>query len=623
MEKKKENHLILYYKSRLLDLMNLEAASSLDDWVAVVADVLSADHIVYYKPDSENTKFYKICSFYNPFRHDVELVVPSGKIKALKTVSQVVTNGKLKKDPYLKQFNIAFFIPEKNMEDGCLLLSIPNELFGELSDEDLQAFVRESRNFLQLKYELSVVEADRKRYIELFQVTGKFHSSMDTDTILAEIIYTLKRLYPVLDYTLMLSDDYHHNLDLPIKSLQYDAVDEMALESYVNGQVHLATVWRTNETMLYAPLRGKQGVYGVLQVITFTNYEFNRSDLEFISLLANTAGSALENAKLYQQSMQSIEELRLINSVSRQLNKSANLKETVDFLMKQISSSFDTQAIGFVMMENGEMDLLEGSSPIFEEKEGARYLEFANRSFAEKKESLFISNLNRRFPGRNYRFSSLMAVPIIQEDDLKGFCLVLHEAPYHFSFDRFKLFQSLIYQSGMALTNSMLRERLEKMVITDHLTQLFAKNYLNSRMETSIGEDEQGTLILLDIDDFKKVNDTYGHQTGDEILIQVAKLIKENIRSTDIGARWGGEEMAIYLPGVPLQTGVQVAKRVLAAVRKNTNPPVTISCGVSYWNKEMNETAESLFNRADAGLYHAKSRGKNQVVISDMEMKAN
>ncbi|MCB8606638.1 hypothetical protein LJD63_10290, partial [Veillonella nakazawae] len=70
----------------------------------------------------------------------------------------------------------------------------------------------------------------------------------------------------------------------------------------------------------------------------------------------------LENAKLYQQSMQSIEELRLINSVSRQLNKSANLKETVDFLMKQISSSFDTQAIGFVMMENGKMDLLEGSS---------------------------------------------------------------------------------------------------------------------------------------------------------------------------------------------------------------------------------------------------------------------
>lgn len=111
---KKENHLILYYKSRLLDLMNLETASSLDDWVAVVAEVLSADHIVYYKPDSENTKFYKICGFYNPFRHDVELVVPSGKIKALKTASQVVTNGKLQKDPYLKQFNIAFLFRKKH-----------------------------------------------------------------------------------------------------------------------------------------------------------------------------------------------------------------------------------------------------------------------------------------------------------------------------------------------------------------------------------------------------------------------------------------------------------------------------------------------------------------------------
>ena len=71
---------------------------------------------------------------------------------------------------------------------------------------------------------------------------------------------------------------------------------------------------------------------------------------------------------------------------------------------------------------------------------------------------------------------------------------------------------------------------------------------------------------MIDIDNFKKVNDTYGHQVGDDILVQVANLIQSNIRETDIGARWGGEELAIYLPKVPLATGVQIAERLKDAV---------------------------------------------------------
>ncbi|WP_018662458.1 sensor domain-containing diguanylate cyclase [Heyndrickxia acidiproducens] len=615
--KKKESHLILYYKSRLFDLMKIRANSNMDDWMSVVSDCLHAEMILFYKQDMENTKFYKISSFYNPFQHPVKNKLPSKKVKSFMQGFPVVDQATLQTDPYFSKFNIAFFIPDQEMEDGCLFLSIPDHIYDSLIHTDLHTFVLESRKFLQLKYRLAVVENDRKQYIELFHVTEKFHSSMDTDTILSETIYTLQRVYPVFEYTLMLSDDVPHQVDLPIKSLQYDAIDDMALESYVNGQIQMATLRRSNQTLLYAPLRGKQGVYGVLQVIAFANDEFNRHDVEFIRQLANTAGSALENAKLYQQSVQSIEKLRLMNSISRRLNTSTNLKETAQFLTSEISNAFDVSAIGFIMIQEGEFHLLDGSSQVFEKEEGASYIDFVHQSFLNAKESLFISNLNERCPKQQFRFASLMAVPMIQEDALKGFCVVLHEEPYHFSFDVFKLFQSLIYQSAMALTNSMLREKLEKMVITDQLTQLFAKNYLNSRMEASIGEDEQGTLILLDIDNFKKVNDTYGHQTGDEILIQVARLIKENIRSTDVGARWGGEEMAIYLPGVSLETGEQVAKRLLAAVEKNTTPPITISCGVSYWNKEMNETVESLFKRADVSLYHAKNRGKNQVITTN------
>ncbi|NIK15763.1 diguanylate cyclase (GGDEF)-like protein [Saccharococcus thermophilus] len=129
--------------------------------------------------------------------------------------------------------------------------------------------------------------------------------------------------------------------------------------------------------------------------------------------------------------------------------------------------------------------------------------------------------------------------------------------------------------------------------------------------------DAFGTFILVDIDNFKQINDTYGHQTGDEVLVQVANIIRTNIRSSDIGARWGGEELAVYLPKVSLATGISVAHRLAEKVRVETYPSVTISCGISYWKKNRREEADSLFKRADEALYMAKRAGKNCIFVKD------
>lgn len=194
------------------------------------------------------------------------------------------------------------------------------------------------------------------------------------------------------------------------------------------------------------------------------------------------------------------------------------------------------------------------------------------------------------------RFRSIMAVPMVQSEKLKGFTLVMHREPYHFTFETFKLLQSLIHHSTLALTNSMLREELERMVVTDHLTKLYSRNYLDERIHLSMAEDEMGTFILIDIDNFKLINDTYGHQVGDEVLVQVANLILGNIRDTDIGARWGGEELAIYLPQISIETGALIAERLVKKVSENTNPPITISCGVSYWTSESGDTLKAYSN---------------------------
>lgn len=134
-----------------------------------------------------------------------------------------------------------------------------------------------------------------------------------------------------------------------------------------------------------------------------------------------------------------------------------------------------------------------------------------------------------------------------------------------------------------------------------------------------MNEDHEGTFMMIDIDDFKLINDTFGHQVGDDVLVQVANLVNANIRGSDIGARWGGEELAIYLPGISLPAGLVVAKRLVKRVSENTEPQVTISCGVSHWNRGSQDSYPTLFKRADEALYIAKQSGKNRVIVQEHE----
>ncbi len=131
----------------------------------------------------------------------------------------------------------------------------------------------------------------------------------------------------------------------------------------------------------------------------------------------------------------------------------------------------------------------------------------------------------------------------------------------------FKLFQTLIRHSTLAVSNLMLRDRLKYLVQTDRLTELYSRSYFDEKIGYSMKADESGVLVLIDIDDFKQINDTYGHQKGDDILIQVARVIQRNIRDQDVAARWGGEELAVYLPKAGLNTGEMLAERLITLVR--------------------------------------------------------
>ena len=147
------------------------------------------------------------------------------------------------------------------------------------------------------------------------------------------------------------------------------------------------------------------------------------------------------------------------------------------------------------------------------------------------------------------------------------------------------------------------------------MTKLFTRSYLDNLVERSLIEDDYGTFILLDIDDFKSINDRYGHHVGDEILVSVASIVVDCVRDRGIVARWGGEEIAIYLPKVDIVLGKKIAESIVCEVRQRTSPRVTVSIGIADWQRtDEAKTLQELFRHADEALYAAKESGKNRVV---------
>jgi len=165
-------------------------------------------------------------------------------------------------------------------------------------------------------------------------------------------------------------------------------------------------------------------------------------------------------------------------------------------------------------------------------------------------------------------------------------------------------------------------EKLKIIAITDPLTELYNRRKFNEILSYEIVRDRRYrsglSVILCDIDHFKKINDTYGHDTGDRVLKQFAQTISQSIRDSDLLARWGGEEFILLI----INAEPEMAKLVAEKIRKITEETefevvknLTISLGIASLTADDNE--ESLINRADNALYEAKNNGRNCLVVSE------
>jgi diguanylate cyclase (GGDEF)-like protein len=197
-----------------------------------------------------------------------------------------------------------------------------------------------------------------------------------------------------------------------------------------------------------------------------------------------------------------------------------------------------------------------------------------------------------------------------------------------FSQSESDLFHYLAGQAAVSVENVGLHETVERQAVTDELTGLSNRRRFQETLSSEVARSQrfsQGLgLVMLDIDNFKAVNDTYGHQQGDIVLREVARVLKESSRAIDLPARYGGEELAVVLPGTDLEGAYDLAERVREGIEALEFPliddggasgtiRITASLGAAALGGQIDEVRD-LVAAADAALYRAKRAGKNQTV---------
>ncbi len=218
--------------------------------------------------------------------------------------------------------------------------------------------------------------------------------------------------------------------------------------------------------------------------------------------------------------------------------------------------------------------------------------------------------------------------PILNDDQCLGVLALGRDKPdYEFTLDQIQFGRLFANLTALVLDNAQLREALREQSIRDPLTGLYNRRYMEEALQQHLSRVTRhlhplGT-IMVDIDHFKRINDTYGHATGDALLRELGKLLKNHVRNEDIACRYGGEEFMLIMPDASLEIAHQRAEFLRQEAKKlrvqdagQSFEGITLSLGVAIYPQH-GRTKESVLRAADAALYRAKQEGRDRVVVAE------
>ncbi len=355
---------------------------------------------------------------------------------------------------------------------------------------------------------------------------------------------------------------------------------------------------------LVMPMLKEGNVFGLIE-LKFDND--TSIDMEFLFLMRIFAAQAslkLQNIILNEQSKINVEFHDSMKNIAKIIETQYELNYIVPLIGEMLDRFISDHLIYVFLKQDNEYKLVWPK--------------------ACKDERIY-ETLKQLTPETNYILTSddkIGAFPLTSDGEITG-CIVARSTLDKLSKRDISYLEQLTRQSAITINRANTYSKVLQYATLDALTNLNNRRQFEVRLKQEIATTKRQKnplcAMMVDIDFFKKVNDTYGHASGDAVLRTVASIIKEHLRESDIPSRYGGEEFAVLLPYTHIEEAKIVGERLRKAVettpipidKKNIN--VTISMGLAEFSPQ--ETGEDLFKRADSALYEAKESGRNRVCV--------
>jgi diguanylate cyclase (GGDEF)-like protein len=343
-----------------------------------------------------------------------------------------------------------------------------------------------------------------------------------------------------------------------------------------------------------------------------------------------------ERRKKEQEANKRLSEQQTLYNIGLMLSSAERREEALKTIVESAIKLSDAAAGSVVLFEeeSGEMVMAysKGFSPKFSKIGRWKWKGGGMTSrILDSKEPVIVADIDKDpFPHNpaiiEEGVKSFMAIPLRAEGKIVGILYVNDFKPRGFDKAQVSIVSLLATQATFAIENIMLLEKTEMMAITDELTRLYNHRHFVKSLHDELkraGRYKQNlSLLMIDVDYFKHYNDTHGHLMGNDVLREIAHILKRDIRDIDIVARYGGEEFSIILPQTNKDKAAVTAERIRAAVegfnfyKGETQPGgrVTVSMGVATFPEDGKSSVE-VVGRADEALYQAKREGRNRVCV--------
>jgi diguanylate cyclase (GGDEF)-like protein len=390
---------------------------------------------------------------------------------------------------------------------------------------------------------------------------------------------------------------------------------------------------RSTRSELAIPLMVREEVVGVLDCQSDQLDYFDNETIDLLTLFSTQASIAIQNARLYSLERQRARQLEAINAIAQQSTAVTDLEDLLARSCSTIQRTFAVSHVSLLLREEGELVLrahagsLTPCVPV-----GGRFATdsepwsrvLAGGSLIEK--DLTSTSAAARF---FTEAASRMSIPLVSFGQMLG-VLTLHSTQKNTFHDSdLQPLEAVADICANSIQNAHYVERIRQLSYLDGLTGIFNRRFFELRileeMERARRTETGMAVIMVDIDQFKRLNDEFGHLLGDEVLRQVSSVFHLNLRKIDVVCRYGGEEFAILLTQTSSEHALAVAEKLRKLVEDWEFPgvpqTVTISAGVAAF-PEHGATRDQLVRAADNALYAAKQLGRNQVSLHSQTARA-